>query len=55
MTVLMFLQNFFRSARRLMGEDSLFMLTTQDPTPPENAELLQRKLAPPRRPLTVLT
>jgi hypothetical protein len=37
--VLIFSQNLFRSTRRLMGGDSLFMLTTQDPTPPENTEL----------------
>jgi hypothetical protein len=42
-TLLIFLQNFFRSARRLMGGDSLFILTTQDPTPSENAELLAKK------------
>jgi hypothetical protein len=35
-------QNFFRLARRLMGEDSLFMLITQDPTPPENTELFRK-------------
>jgi hypothetical protein len=34
-----------------MGGDSLFMLTTQDRTPPENAELLRRESAPPRRTL----
>jgi hypothetical protein len=44
----LFSQNFFRSARRLMGGDTFFMLKTQDRTPPENAELLQRKSAPPR-------
>jgi hypothetical protein len=37
--VLIFSQKFFLSARLFMGGDSLFMLTTQDPTPRENAEL----------------
>jgi hypothetical protein len=27
-----------------MGGDSLFMLTTQDPTPPENAEIFAKKI-----------
>jgi hypothetical protein len=27
-----------------MGGDSLFMLTKQDPTPPENAELFVKKI-----------
>jgi hypothetical protein len=31
-------------ARRLMGGDSLFMLTTQDPTPPENAKPSAKKI-----------
>jgi hypothetical protein len=44
--VSIFSQNFFRSAHRLMGGDSLFMLTTQDPTPPENAELFAKKIGP---------
>jgi hypothetical protein len=43
-TVLIFSQNFFRSARRLMGGDLLFMLTTQDLTPFENAELFAKKI-----------
>jgi hypothetical protein len=42
--MLIFSQNFFRSARRLMGGDWLFMLTTQDPTPPENAEPFAKKI-----------
>jgi hypothetical protein len=42
--MLLFSQSFFRSARKLMGGDSLFMLTTQDPTPPENAELFAKKI-----------
>jgi hypothetical protein len=44
-TVLIFSQNFFRSARRLMGRDSLFMRTTQDHTPPENAEPFAEKIS----------
>jgi hypothetical protein len=43
-TVLIFSQNFFRSARTLMGGDSLFMPTKQDSTPPENAELFAKKI-----------
>jgi hypothetical protein len=43
-TVLIFSQNFFRSTRSLMGGDSLFMLTTQDSTPPENAEPFAKKI-----------
>jgi hypothetical protein len=42
--MLIFSQNFFRSARKLMGGDSLFMPTTQDLTPPENAELFAKKI-----------
>jgi hypothetical protein len=42
--MLIFSHNFFRSARRSMGEDLLFTLTTQDRTPPENAELLVKKI-----------
>jgi hypothetical protein len=53
--VLIFSQNCFCSPRRLMGRDSLFMLTAQGPTLPENAELLRRKSAPSRRTHTVLT
>jgi hypothetical protein len=43
-TVLIFSQNFFRSARMLMGRDSLFMMTAQDRTPPENTELFAKKI-----------
>jgi hypothetical protein len=43
--VLILSQNFFRSARRLMAGNSLFMLTTQDLTPPENAELFAQKIS----------
>jgi hypothetical protein len=43
-TVLIFSQNFFHSARRLMGGDSLFMLTAQGPTPPERPELFAKKI-----------
>jgi hypothetical protein len=39
-----FSQNFFRSARKLMGGDLLFMLTAQDRIPPENAELFAKKI-----------
>jgi hypothetical protein len=39
-----FSQNFFRSASRLMGGDSLFMLTTQGPTPPENTEFFAQTI-----------
>jgi hypothetical protein len=42
--MLIFPQNFFRSARRLMGVDSLFTLTTQGPTWPEKAELFAKKI-----------
>jgi hypothetical protein len=42
-TVSIFSQNFFRFAWRLMG-DSLFILTTQDRTPPENAQLFAKKI-----------
>jgi hypothetical protein len=41
--------------RRLMGGDSLFMLTTQGPTPPEMPSFLQRKSTSPPRTLTILT
>jgi hypothetical protein len=40
----MFSQNFFRAASMLMGGESLFMLTTQDRTPPGNAELFGTKI-----------
>jgi hypothetical protein len=43
-TVFIFSYNFFRPARRLIGRDSLFMLTTQDPAPPENAEPCAKKI-----------
>jgi hypothetical protein len=43
-TLFIFSQTFFRSARRLMGGDQLFMLTTQDPTPPENTERFAKKI-----------
>jgi hypothetical protein len=39
----------------LMGGDSLFMLTTQDRTPPENAELFAKKIGPTSPYATVLT
>jgi hypothetical protein len=42
--VLIFSQNFFCSARRLMGGNSLFMLTTQDRTPPEKAPVFTKKI-----------
>jgi hypothetical protein len=42
--VLIFSQNFFPSARRLLGEDLLSMLTRQDRTPPEDAELFAKKI-----------
>jgi hypothetical protein len=42
--VLIVSQNVFRSARRLMEAESLFMLTTQDPTSPENAELFPKRI-----------
>jgi hypothetical protein len=42
--MLIFSQNFFHFTGRLMGEDSLFMLTTQDRTMPEIAELLAKKI-----------
>jgi hypothetical protein len=38
------LTELFHSAHRLMREDPLFMLTTQDPTSPENAELFAEKI-----------
>jgi hypothetical protein len=38
------LTELFRCPRRLMGGDSLFMLTPQDLTPPENAELFAKKI-----------
>jgi hypothetical protein len=38
------LTEFFGSAGRLMGGDSSFMLTTQDPAPPENAEPFSKKI-----------
>jgi hypothetical protein len=41
---LIFSQNFFRSARRLMGGDSPFMLTAQDPTAPENPGRFAKKI-----------
>jgi hypothetical protein len=43
-TMSVFSQNFFRSARRLMGGDYLFMLTAQDPTTLENAEIFVKKI-----------
>jgi hypothetical protein len=42
--VLIFSQNFFRSARRLMEADPFFMLTTQDRTSPENSDLFAKKV-----------
>jgi hypothetical protein len=46
-TVLIFSQNFFHSARSLVGGDSLFMLAAQDLTPPEDAKLFAKKIASP--------
>jgi hypothetical protein len=43
-TVIIFSLIFFRSARSLMGRDPLFMLTAQDRTPSENAELFAKKV-----------
>jgi hypothetical protein len=43
-TVLIFSRNFFPFARRLMGGDSLFVLTAQEPTPPENVERFAKKI-----------
>jgi hypothetical protein len=36
-----------RSAHRLMGGESLFILTTQDSAPPDNAELFAKKIGSP--------
>jgi hypothetical protein len=53
--MLIFAQNFFGSARRLMGGNSLFMLTMQDPTPPDNAERFAKKIGSALLYTTVLT